>query len=130
MTYIKINNTKYPATVNGKMSDTAWDNRASKAITLDMDYATASALFVDGVAWSIVQTQEVPVYETNEKGEPVLDELGNPEVKEYETQETEFDNSDYCLAGDITDHRDGRITVKMGKLTDLEEAYEIMLGGM
>ena len=130
MTYIKINDTKYPATVNGKMSDTAWDNRSSKAITLDMDYATASALFVDGIAWSIVQTQDVPVYETNENGEPVLDELGNPEVKEYETQETEFDNSDYCLAGDITDHRDGRITVKMGALTEVEQAYELMLGGM
>lgn len=130
MTYIKINDTKYPATVNGKMSDTAWDGRASKSITLDTDYATASALFVDGIAWSIVQTQDVPVYETNENGEPVLDELGNPEVKEYETQETEFDNSDYCLAGDITDHRDGRITVKMGALTEVEQAYELMLGGM
>ena len=130
MTYIKINNTKYPATVNGKMSDTAWDGRASKSITLDMDYATASALFVDGVAWSIVQTQDVPVYETNENGEPVLDELGNPEVREYQTQETVFDNSDYCLAGDITDHRDGRITVKMGALTEVEQAYELMLGGM
>lgn len=130
MTYIKINETKYPATVNGKMSDAAWDNRASKAITLDMDYAMASALFVDGVAWSIVQTQDVPVYETNENGEPVLDELGNPEVREYQTQETVFDNSDYCLAGDITDHRDGRITVKMGALTEVEQAYELMLGGM
>ena len=130
MTYIKINETLYPAEINGRMSDTAWDNRASKAITLDMDYATASALFVDGAAWSIITEQDVPVYETNENGEPVLDELGNPEVREYQTQETEFDNSDYCLAGDITDHRDGRITVKMGKLTEIEEAYELMLGGM
>ena len=30
---------------------------------------------------------------------------------------------------EVTDHRDGRITAKMGKLTPLEEAYEIMLGG-
>ena len=118
MTYIKINNTKYPATVNGKLSDTAWDGRASKAITLTMDYATASALFVDGVAWSIVQTQEVPTYDEN------------GEQNGTETQTTEFDNSDYCLAGDITDHRDGTVTVKMGKLTELEEAYELMLGGM
>lgn len=118
MTYIKINNTKYPATVNGKLSDTAWDGRASKAITLDMDYATASALFVDGVAWTIITEQEVPTYDEN--GE----QIGT------ETQETEFDNSDYCLAGDITDHRDGRITVKMGALTEVEQAYELMLGGM
>lgn len=118
MTFIKINNTLYPATINGKMSDTAWDNRESKAITLEMDYATASALFVDGLAWSIVQTQEVPTY----------DEDGNQTGTEK--QETVFDNSEYCLAGDITDHRDGTITVKMGKLTELEEAYEIMLGGI
>ena len=118
MTYIKINGNLYLATINGKMSDTAWDNRASKAITLEMDCAQASALFVDGLAWSIVQEQEIPTYDEN--GEQIGTEV----------QETEFDNSDYCLAGDITDHRDGRITVKMGKLTELEEAYEMMLGGM
>ena len=117
MTYIKINNTKYPATINGKMSDTAWDNRASKAITLDMDYATASALFVDGAAWAIVQEQEVPTYDEN--GEQIM-----------ETKTEEYDNSEYCLAGDITDHRDGTITVKMGALTEVEQAYELMLGGM
>lgn len=118
MTYIKINNTLYPATVNGKMSDTAWDGRASKAITLTMDYATASALFVDGIAWSIVQEQEITTYDEN--GE----QIGT------EKQVEEYDNSDYCLAGDITDHRDGRITVKMGALTEVEQAYEMMLGGM
>ena len=117
MTYIKINGNLYLATINGKMSDTAWDNRASKAITLDMDYATASALFVDGLAWSIVQEQEVPTYDEN--GEQIM-----------ETKTEEYDNSDYCLAGDITDHRDGRITVKMGALTEGEQAYELMLGGM
>lgn len=130
MTYIKINNTKYPATINGKMSDTAWDGRASKSVTLEMDYATASALFVDGIAWSIVQEQKVPVYETDENGKTVLDALGNPEISGFETQTAEFDNSEYCLAGDITDHRDGTITVKMGALTEVEQAYELMLGGM
>lgn len=112
MLFVKINETLYPATVSGKVADKDWDNRESKAITLEMDYATASKLFVDGLAWSIVQREEVET----ENG--------------VETQETEFDNSDYNLAGDLTDHRDGRITAKMGKLTDLEEAYEIMLGGI
>ena len=130
MTYIKINGNLYPATVNGKMSDTAWDGRASKAITLEMDYATASALFVDGVAWSIVQEQEVPTYEMDDNGQAVLDVDGDPKQIGTEMQETEFDNSEYCLAGDITDHRDGRITVKMGALTEVEQAYELMLGGM
>ena len=118
MTFVKINDRLYPATVSGRVVDAEWDNRASKAITLEMDYETAIGLFVDGLAWSIVQQNEMPVYDENGV------QAGT------EVQETEFDNSEYNLAGDLTDHRDGTITAKMGKLTDLEEAYEIMLGGM
>ena len=112
MICIKINETLYPATVNGRMVDRDWDNRESKAITLEMDYATANNLFVNGVEWAIIEQNEVPVEDGTE------------------IQETEWDNSDFILAGDLTDHRDGTITVKMGKLTDLEEAYEILLGGV
>lgn len=118
MTYIKINETLYPAKVSGKIADKDWDNRESKSITLEMDYETAKTIFVDGLAWCIVQREEVPT----------LDENG--EQTGTEIKETEFDNSEYNLAGDLTDHRDGTITAKMGKLTDLEEAYEIMLGGI
>lgn len=118
MIYIKVNNIIYPATISGRVQDNMWDNRESKAITLEMDYATAVNLFVDGLAWSIVQQDEVPVFDEN--GEQTGTEM----------REAEFDNSEYNLAGDLTDHRDGRITAKMGKLTDLEEAYEIMLGGI
>jgi hypothetical protein len=110
MTYIKIGGNRYPATINGRMRDTEWDNRESKAITLEMDYATAAALFVDGAAWSIIDEEQIP--------------------DSTELQEVEYDNSEYGLAGDITDHRDGTVTCKMGKLTELEEAYEMMLGGM
>lgn len=129
MTYVKINGTLYPATISGRVADKDWDNRASKAITLEMGYAEAAALFVDGVAWAIVEQHEVPVYQVAESGAYVLDENGEPIQTGTEIQETEFDNSEYNLAGDITDHRDGTMTAKMGKLTDLEEAYEIMLGG-
>ena len=118
MTFIKINENLYPATIIGKVADKDWDNRASKSITLEMTYAEAIVLFVDGLAWSIIQREEVPTFD--EEG----NEIGT------EMRETEFDNRDYNLAGDITDHRDGTITVKMGKLTELEEAYEIMLGGI
>lgn len=116
--FVKVNETLYRATVRGRLVDGEWDGRASKSITLEMDYATAIKLFVNGLAWSIVQRNEVPVYdaEGNEVG--------------TEMHETEYENSDYNIAGDITDHRDGTVTVKMGKLTDLEEAYEIMLGGL
>ena len=130
MTFIKINDTLYPANIGGRVADRDWDNRESKSITLEMDYATANALFVNGLAWSIVQRDEVPVYQMDENGELVLDENGAPIQTGTEILETEFDNSEYNLAGDLTDHRDGRITAKMGKLTDLEQAYEIMFGGM
>ena len=114
MTFVKINGTLYPATISGKMADKEWDNRESKAITLEMDYETAIALFVDGLAWSIVQQDEVPV----------LDENG--EQTGTEIRETEWDNSDYDVAGSITDHRNGTITAKMGKITDSEALAELM----
>lgn len=122
-TYIKINNGDilYPAVITGKMADKEWDNRETKAIALEMDYATANKLFIDGVIWSIVMEHPVEIKE--------IDDEGNTTTKTIiETEE--FDNSEYSLAGDITDHRDGTLTVKMGKLTDLEQAYEIILGGV
>lgn len=126
MTFIKINDTLYPATISGRVADRDWDNRESKSITLEMDYAIANALFVNGLAWSIVQQDEVPVYEMDENGEPVLDENGAPVQMGTEIQESEFDNSEYNLAGDLTDHRDGRITAKMGKETDVEKLILLM----
>ena len=114
MTYVKINGTPYPATISGRVADKDWDNRASKAITLEMDYATAMSLFVDGLAWSIVQEVDVPV----------LDENGAQTGTEV--QETEYDNSEYDVAGPVTDHRNGTITAKMGKITDAEALAELM----
>ena len=104
--YIKVNNTEYPATVNGDRADRTWDNRESKSITLEMSHAEALELFVDGLAWSIVFQGDS--YLDTETGETVT-----PEAEEY-------DNSDFCVAGDITDHRDGTVTVKMGKYTNEE----------
>lgn len=123
-TYIKVAGELYPATINGKISDWDWDNRDSKSITLAMTHAEAEALLPDGTPWAIVQKNEVPVQ--NEDGTPKLDASGKQEVKE---KETEWDNSDYSLSGDIVDHRDGTVTIKMGKPTDLEDAYEMLLGG-
>ena len=109
--YIKINNIEIPATIDGKFKDIEWDDRESKTIHLFMSYADAKNLFCDGVAWSIVQRDEIPVY----------DEDGNPTGKTT-TEETEFDNSDFCIAGDITEHRDGTVSIKMGKPTEAENA--------
>lgn len=113
MIYVKINSTEYQATVNGKLVDRDWDNRDSKAITLEMNYITAMSLFVDNLAWSIVQRDTYPEY----------DENNQPTGKTVE-QVQEFDNSDYCIAGPITDNRNGTITAKMGRKTELEIEHE------
>ena len=114
MIYFKANNTEYPASIAGKIPDRDWDGRKSKAITLEMEYITASQLFVDGLSWSIVQRDTVPVY----------DKDGNP-TGETEEQVQEWDNSDYNVAGSITDNRNGTCTCKMGKKTQLETEQEL-----
>ena len=109
MMYVKIGGTEYPAEINGKLGDLEWDGRDSKAITLTMGYSEAAALFVNGVAWSIVQRESVPA----------LDENGQP-TGETTEQVSEFDNSDYSVAGSITDNRNGTVTCKMGRPTETE----------
>ena len=103
MTYVKINGTTYPAVINGKHIDREWNDRESKTITLEMDYADAIALFVDGLAWSILMDVE----QVQEDGSII-------------TVQEEYDNSDYSRAGSITDNRDGTLSVKMGKPTQIE----------
>nr|DAG62046.1 MAG TPA: hypothetical protein [Bacteriophage sp.] len=115
MIYLKANNTEYPASIAGKVTDRDWGNRESKAVTLEVSCAAAAQLFVDGLVWSIVQRDTVPVYDTD----------GNP-TGETTEQVQEWDNSDYCVAGPITDNRDGTITAKMGKKTDAELMQERM----
>ena len=112
--YIKVNNTEYPATVDGVNNDRTWNGRESKAVTLAIAYTTASQLFVDGLSWSIVQRDTVPVY----------DKDGKP-TGETEEQVQEWDNSDYNVAGSITDNRNGTCTCKMGKKTQLETEQEL-----
>ena len=114
MIYFKANNTEYPASITGKIPDRDWDGRASKSITLTMEYTAASQLFVDGLSWSIVQRDTVPVY----------DKDGKP-TGETEEQVQEWDNSDYNVAGSITDNRNGTCTCKMGKKTQLETEQEL-----
>ena len=114
MIYFKANNIEYPASIAGKVTDRDWGGRESKAVTLEMGYATASQLFVDGLSWSIVQRDTVPVY----------DKDGKP-TGETEDQVQEWDNSDYNVAGSITDNRNGTCTCKMGKKTQLEIEQEL-----
>lgn len=109
--YVKVNNTEYPATVTGDRADRTWDGRDTKTIRLTMSHDAVAALLPDNTPWSIVQRDMLDV----------LDEQGQPtgETKEVVN---EYDNSEYSLAGDITDHRNGTVSIKMGKPTETENA--------
>lgn len=110
--YVRINDTQYEASITGRLNDKDWDGRASKAITLEMSYADAANIFVNDVNWFILQDFEDTVEEINkETGETVLNTVVRTES---------YDNSDYNIAGSITDNRNGTITVKMGKQTTAE----------
>lgn len=109
--YIKVNNTEYPAEINGNPKDRAWDDRDTKTITLTMTAAKVAALLPDNTPWSIVQRETVAK----------LDNDGQP-TGETEEVVNEWDNSEYSLSGAITDHRDGTVSIKMGKPTETESA--------
>lgn len=109
--YIKVNNTEYPAEINGNPKDRSWGERDTKTITLTMTSAEVAALLPNNTPWSIIQREMVDVL--NEQDQPT------GETKEVVN---EYDNSAYSLAGDITDHRDGTVSIKMGKPTETENA--------
>ena len=130
-TYVEINGKQYPAVITGRLNDKDWNNRESKAIEVEMTYAEAMDLFVDDVAWNIVQDIEVMKEVEGENGEPVMEQVTEQEV---------YDNSEYSIAGDVVDHRNGTVTIKMGKPTAeelltktdlmlLDIAYNNLIGG-
>lgn len=109
--YIKVNNTEYPAEINGNPKDRSWGGRDTKTVTLTMPHDQVAALLPDNTPWSIVQRDMVDV----------LDEQGQPTGETREVV-NEYDNSEYSLAGDITDHRNGTVSIKMGKPTETESS--------
>lgn len=107
--FIKVNGQEYPATLIYNYKDRNWDMRETQTVHLTMPYAQAAALLLSGTPWSNV------FRETKD----VLDADRNP-TGETEEVATEEDMSAYSIAGDITDHRDGTVSIKMGKPTESE----------
>ena len=109
--YIKVNNIEYPTNISGTNKDRSWGERDTKTVTLTMTHGQVAELLPNNTPWSIVQRDMVDV----------LDEQGKPtgETKEVVN---EYDNSEYSITGDITDHRDGTVSIKMGKPTETENA--------
>lgn len=100
MTYLKINDTLYPASFRMRGQDSDWGGRGSIAITLGWTYEQAESYFRDGVEF----------YQVNQ-AVSYADADGQTVTPEPETT----DRSEFEVAGPITDNRNGTVTVKMGK---------------
>lgn len=109
--FIKVGGQEYPATLIYNYKDRNWDMRETQTVQLTMPYAQAASLLTTGTPWFNV------FRETVDK----LDNDGNP-TGQTEEVVTEEDMSAYSLAGEIVDHRDGTVSIKMGKPTETENA--------
>lgn len=109
--FIKVGGQEYPATLIYNYKDRNWDMRETQTVQLTMPYAQAASLLTTGTPWFNV------FRETVDK----LDNDGNP-TGQTEEVVNEWDNSAYSLSGAITDHRDGTVSIKMGKPTETESA--------
>lgn len=109
--FIKVNGQEYPATCVYIYKDRNWDMRDTQTVHLTMPYAQAAALLTTGTPWFNVTRETVDK----------LDNDGNPTGQTEEAM-TEEDMSAYSLAGEITDYRDGTVSIKMGKPTETENA--------
>ena len=65
------------------------------SLTIESTYAEAAAEFTDGATFTVVDDSVTPA--------------------------EEFEYTDHTMAGPITDHRDGTVTVKMGKSNTAEQ---------
>ena len=105
-TILKANNTETPCETAEHYRDSTW-GRPTCTVTIKASAAEIAALLPNNAPWSLIEREDV------------LDELGAPTGQ---TVDHERDMSDYSLSGDITDHRDGTVSIKMGKPTETESA--------
>lgn len=105
-TFLKANNAETPCEAAEHYRDSAW-GRPTCTVTIKGSAAEIAALLPNNAPWSLIEREDV------------LDESGAPTGQ---TVDHERDMSDYSLSGDITDNRDGTVSIKMGKPTETESA--------
>lgn len=105
-TILKANNTETPCEAAEHYRDSAW-GRPTCTVTIKASAAEIAALLPNNAPWSLIEREDA------------LDESGAPTGQ---TVDHERDMSEYSLSGDITDHRDGTVSIKMGKPTEEESA--------
>ena len=105
-TFLKANNTETQCEAAEHYRDSAW-GRPTCTVTIKASAAEIAALLPNNASWSLIEREDM------------LDESGAPTGQ---TVDHERDMSEYSLSGDITDHRDGTVSIKMGKPTETESA--------
>lgn len=105
-TILKANNTEMPCEAAEHYRDSAW-GRPTCTVTIKASAAEIAALLPNNAPWSLIEREDA----LNESGMPT-----------GQTVDHERDMSEYSLSGDITDHRDGTVSIKMGKPTETESA--------
>lgn len=105
-TILKANNTETPCEAAEHYRDSAW-GRPTCTVTIKASAAEIAALLPNNAPWSLIEREDA------------LDESG---MLTGQTVDHERDMSEYSLSGDITDHRDGTVSIKMGKPTEAESA--------
>lgn len=103
MYYAMINGREIEVRQRKRLVDPNWNGRESCELETRLSHAEAAELFVDDADWGLK-------YKPPEGGEG------------WEETMKEF-----CVAGPITDMRDGRMIVKMGKPT-AEELLAVLMG--
>lgn len=86
----------YPVSSEPSVFEKKREGREILRLTFEGKYSSAVKDFVDGA--------QITLRDTDDNNGTV-----------------EYDKSEYCIAGDIVDHRDGRITVYMAKPTEGEK---------
>lgn len=125
MEYIRVGGTELPAQVRQTAPDRAWNGRSVREITLTADYATMLQLFPtdEQISWELAKEWVLLIPREDAEGNPVYDEQNEPVIDEVTERKT-WDMSEWCVAGAITDNRDGSFTVKMGVRTTAERLEE------
>lgn len=113
-TFLKANNAETPCEAAEHYRDSAW-GRPTCTVTIKASAAEIAALLPNNAPWSLIEREDA------------LDESGMPTGQ---TVDHERDMSEYSLSGDITDHRDGRVSIKMGKPTEAENAVSAVVSLM
>lgn len=93
--FIRVNGQEYPAEVIYLYKDRNWNDRDVRNVFLNLPYDQVVALMSTGTKWSsILKDDDVVVEET--------------------------DMSEFSIAGQVVDYRNGTVSIKMGKPTESE----------